>query len=102
MSGKDFVIGVLSVTAVILLTGLVIIHAVRPEPALAFGQSASAGGYLVTTSQLNPDAELLLILDTAAEKMSVYAFNVQLGRVEMLQPPIAIDKVPERRSREKK
>ena len=101
MSTKDLAIGVLSVTAAILLTGLVIIHAVRPEPALAFGQNAAGGGYLVTTSQLNPDAELLLILDTAAAKMNVYAFNVQLGRVDMLQPPIAIDKVPERRRREK-
>ncbi len=99
MSGKDFAIGILSVTAVILLTGLIIVHAVLPRQAMAFGQNAAGGDYLVTTSQLDQGSELLVILDTATDRMNVYLFNSQLGQVELLQPPIQIDKLPEARDR---
>ncbi len=61
---RDFAIGVLSVTAVILLTALLVGHALLPRQAMAYAQSTSAGGYLVTTSQVDDSAELLLILNT--------------------------------------
>lgn len=90
MKTKDFAIGVLTVTAVILLTGLIIVSAVAPRQAMAFAQNAGAGDYLVTTSQYNEYTELLLVFDTAQLKMNAYVFNPQTGQVELLQPPIPI------------
>ncbi len=90
MNTKDFTIGVLTVTAVILLTGLIIIHAVAPREAKAFGQNAGAGDYLVTTTQYTKWIELLVVFDTAQLKMNAYVFNTQTGQVELLQPPIPI------------
>jgi hypothetical protein len=90
MSRKDFAIGVLSVTAVVLLTGLIIVQAMAPQQAMAFGQSAGSGDFLVTTSQVNDYVELLIVLDTAQMKMNAYIFNPQTGQVELLQPPIPV------------
>jgi len=90
MNSKDFTIGVLSVTAAVLLTGLIIIHAVSPKQAMAIGQNAEGGDYLVTTSQYNDFVELLMVFDTAQMKMNAYVFNPQTGQVELLQPPIPI------------
>ncbi len=90
MNGKDFTIGVLTVTAVILMTGLIVIQAVAPKQAMAIGQNATAGDYLVTTSQYTSHSELLLVFDTAQMKMNAYVFNPQMGQVELIQPPIAI------------
>jgi hypothetical protein len=92
MNTKDFAIGVLTVTAVILLTALIIVQAVAPREARAFGQSESAGDYLVTTSQYNEYVELLMVFDTAQMKMNAYVFNPQTGQVELLQPPIPIQR----------
>jgi len=97
MSSKDFAIGTLSVTAVILLTGLILLHALSPQQAMAFGQNAAAGDYVVTTSQLSDRTELLIVVNTATEQMNVYAFNPQLGQVELLQPSIPIVRPNERR-----
>ena len=96
MNGKDLAIGVLSVTAVIFLTGLVIVHALLPQQAMGFGQNAAAGDYLVATSQFNERTELLLILDTASQEMNVYIFNAQLGQIELLQPPIPVNRAERR------
>ena len=90
MNSKDFAIGILTVTAVILLTGLIIIHAVSPKQAMAIGQNAGAGDYLVTTSQYNEFTELLMVFDTAQMKMNAYVFNPQTNQIELLQPPIPI------------
>jgi len=85
MNGKDFAIGVLSVTAVILLAALILVHALLPQSAMAFGQSGRAGDYLVTTSQADENVELLIILDSAVQRMNAYMFNTQMGQVELLQ-----------------
>ncbi len=90
MNGKDFTIGVLTVTAVILMTGLIIIQAVAPKQAMAFGQNAGGGDYLVTTSQFTEYSEIVLVFDTAQMKMNAYVFNAQTGQVELIQPPIPI------------
>lgn len=97
MNGKDFAIGILSVTAVILLTGLIIVHALLPQSAMAFGQNAAAGDYLVTTSQLNDRTELVVIVNTDTEQLNVYFFDPQLGQIQLLQPPIPIVRQDERR-----
>ena len=101
MTTKDFAIGILSVTGVILLTGIILVHAFMPQQAMAYAQNAGGGDYLVTTSQLGETTELVVVLDTAVERMNVYVFNPRLGQIELLQPPITIERgeprEPERR-----
>lgn len=85
MNGKDLAIGVLSVTAVVLLTAVLIIHAVAPTPAMAFGQSGRIGPYVAATGQLDEWAELLLLVDSDAGLMNVYGFDANMGGVVLIQ-----------------
>ncbi|MHC4674165.1 MAG: hypothetical protein ACYTBZ_16895 [Planctomycetota bacterium] len=85
MDNKNFAIGILSVTAVILFSSLLITNVLMPEKAMAFAQNAASGPYVVTTSQLIEYAELLIILHTPSERMNVYALNPQNGVIELIQ-----------------
>jgi hypothetical protein len=84
MTGKDMWIGVLSITAVILMTGLALVHTLAPPAAMAFGQNDRAGDYLATTTQVDDTVELLVIVDTAAQRMNAYMFNTEVGQVELV------------------
>lgn len=90
---KDFAIGVLSVTAVILMTALLVSNALLPRQAMAFAQNASAGHYLVATSQLDDTAELLLILNTRTMQLNVYGFNVDTWQIVLIQPPLDLERL---------
>lgn len=83
MDSKNFAIGILSTTAVILLVGLVLVQS-RPEPAYAFGMTARGGDYLITTGQLQPSQELLYVLDAASEKMLVYRFDMSRKQIAIV------------------
>ncbi len=75
MTSKDFAIGVLSTTAVILLVGLLVILS-RPTTAFASGMTASVGRYVLTVGNVQiGNEELLYVLDTADQKMIAYRFN---------------------------
>jgi hypothetical protein len=71
MNTKDFAIGILSVTAIILLVGLLLLQA-APQPVLASGQSGTVGSFVVTTTHVDEQCELLCILDTGAQRLNVY------------------------------
>jgi hypothetical protein len=85
MNSKDLGIGILSVTATILLVGLFVVNVTQPERAYAFGQSGASGDFLVTTGQFDAVTELLYVLDTSVEQMNVYGFSVPMGRIELLR-----------------
>jgi len=85
MTTKDLAIGVLSVTAVILFTGLMLVNVILPERAMAVGQTDRSGDYLVTSAQLDETAELVCIVDAALQRMNVYGLNVQAGQIELIQ-----------------
>ena len=85
MNGKDFAIGVLSVTAVILLAAMVIVQSVAPNAALAQGAPTSSGNYIVTTSRLDDNSELLVILDSAAQRMNFYALSPVTRQLLLVQ-----------------
>lgn len=85
MNSKDLAIGVLSVTSVVLFAALVIVQALAPQTAMAFSQNANSGDFLVTTSQLDDTAELVVIVEAAAQRMNVYGLNVSLGQIELIQ-----------------
>jgi len=82
MDSKNFTIGVLSTTAVILLVGMLVIHS-RPEPAMAFGMTASGGDYLLTVGALQTrDEELVFVTHAPSMKMNVYRFDVAKAAIE--------------------
>ena len=85
MNSKDFAIGILSTTAVILLVGLVILNA-RPEPAQASGMTTTGRDYVLTVGAGgSADEELVYVLDAPAGKLIVYWFDGGRGRIEIAQ-----------------
>lgn len=85
MNGKDFAIGILSVTAVILFAALITVQALAPSPAMAIGQSASAGDLIAATSQMDEVSDMLVIVDTTAQKMNYYYFDPVLNALQVIQ-----------------
>jgi len=86
MDTKDLSIGILSTTAVILLTGLFIISS-RPEPALASGMTAQSGEYVMTNGLIHNNEEILYVINTATEHMVAYRLNVRDGQIEVAHGP---------------
>ena len=85
MNSKDFAIGILSTTAVILLVGLVILNA-RPDPAQASGMAAIGGEYILTVGTGGAaDEELVYVFDATVAKFIVYWFDGTRGRIEIAQ-----------------
>ncbi|UCE61642.1 MAG: hypothetical protein JSU63_07815 [Phycisphaerales bacterium] len=85
MNSKDYAIGILSTTAVILLVGIMVIHS-RPDPAMATGMTVSGGGYVMTVGAISiGDEELLFVIDTQAGKMIAYRFDIRSHQVNVVQ-----------------
>lgn len=85
MESKNFTIGVLSTTAVILLAALVVIHS-RPDTAFASGMTTSGGDYVVTVgSPTNNDEELVYVVDSALGGLVIYRFDANSKSVEVVQ-----------------
>ena len=83
MDSKNFVIGILSTTAAILLVGVLIIHS-RPMPAVASGVTATAGDYVVTVGSITMnDEELVYVIDAPAERMIMYRFDIGKGEIRV-------------------
>jgi hypothetical protein len=85
MNGKDFAIGVLSVTAVILLVAIVIVQTVSPNVAMAQQGGVSGAGYVVTSSRLDDNSELVVVLDSAAQKMNFYGLSPANRQLMLVQ-----------------
>lgn len=71
---QTFTIGVLVLTAAVLLVGLLATPG-RPQRAFAIGQNASGGDFLMLTQQLTNSQEALVVIDAAADRMIVYGFD---------------------------
>ena len=85
MDSRNFIIGLLSTTAAILLIGVVIV-ASRPSPARAAGMTASGGDYILTVGTGNQlDEEYIYIVDSSAQKMLAYRFDSNRGEIEIIQ-----------------
>lgn len=79
MDTRNFIIGILSVTATILFVGLVLVSTLTSSPALAFGQNDRGGDYVVATGQLDRAVELLYVLDAAVPSLAIYRFDPNRG-----------------------
>ena len=95
MDKRDLSIGILSTTAVILLTGLFIISS-RPASVQASGMTAQGGDYLMTNGMLHNDEELLYVINTATEYMVVYTLNVRAGQIVVAHGPEDLKTMRER------
>src|SRR5687768_9403684 len=85
MQSKDFTIGVLSITAVILATSFILVEALAPAPAMAGGQTAVVGEYIASTGQLDDITDLVYIIDTGVQRMNVYGYDAPTNALELVQ-----------------
>ena len=84
MNSKDFALGILSTTAVILLVGIFVIHS-RPQPAYASGMTDRAGRYVMTVGSVTiNDEELVFVIDTNAKKMISYRFDTRQRKAHIV------------------
>ena len=85
MDNKNFAIGILSTTAVILFVGLVVVQT-RPAPAVAAGMANSGGDYeLAVGSMDRGEEEVVYVIDAPQQRLVTYRFNANSGTVEILQ-----------------
>jgi len=84
MDSKNFLIGLLSTTAAILLVGVVVVLT-RPTPVIAAGMTASGGDYILTVGTgTQIDEEYVYVVDTSSQKMLVYRFDGNRGVIEII------------------
>lgn len=82
---KNFLIGLLSTTASILLVGLLLLQG-QARTAHAEGMTTSGGNYILTVGrQNNGDEELLYLIDAGSDKLIAYRFNSVSKTIELVQ-----------------
>lgn len=87
MDRNNLVIGVLSITAVVLLVGLFIVIQVQ-QPAYAAGMSVSGGDYIMTVGKVQSTPtqypeELLYVIDVPESKLISYGFDYKSKRLHV-------------------
>lgn len=92
VDGRTFAIGVLSITASILLVGFVLV-AISPKSALAIGQNDRSGDYIMLTQQLTNTNEGVIVIDAAAKRMILYAYDYNDRKINVLSG-LALDRLP--------
>jgi hypothetical protein len=85
MNAKDFAIGVLSVTAAILLTTVVLLSVLAPRPVQAFAQLDQGSGYTMYTWQVDESRENLTIINHQAGLLNIYRYDINTSRLAPLQ-----------------
>ncbi len=81
MNNQNFAIGILSVTAVILLVGLVVMGTLTQQQVRASGMNDRSGDYVLLTSEWRSGRELLWVLDARSEVLGMYYFDPQVARL---------------------
>lgn len=99
---RNFAIGTLSVTAVVLLTALIIISQLpAPRPAMAFGEVASGGDYFMFSGQIQNSNELVYVIDTAVKQLNVYGVDSSSRGIMLIQR-LDLERLPEPKKGKKK
>jgi len=95
LDGKTFAIGVLSVTACILLVGLVLVT-MMPKTAHAIGQSDRGGDYVILTQQVANNYESVIVIDAATRKLNVYGLDATSPQrqIRLMQRGVPLDRLP--------
>lgn len=77
-SNKNLAIGALSVAAVILFVGLVLVNSPIGGRAYAgSGAGVQSGDYMLVNGQFKVDEELFYLIDAASEQLVVYRFDTR-------------------------
>ena len=84
MDTRNFTIGVLSTTAVVLLVGLILVN--QQPTAYASGMGDRGGDYIVLTGAMWDQEELLYVLNTAENKMMVYRYDMNTQQITARGP----------------
>jgi hypothetical protein len=71
---KNYIIGVLSITATILLVGLLLATG-HGNQAYAIGQIDRGGDYIMVTGQFTDSMELIYVTDAAAQRINAYSWE---------------------------
>lgn len=80
MQDRDnLTIGVLSITATVLVAAILLATLVGPEPAYGIGQTDRGGDYIIVTGQFSDSSELIYITDAAAQRLNVYSYDWNRG-----------------------
>lgn len=79
---QNLAIGVLSITAVILLVGVLVVSAVN-DRAMAIGQTDRGGDYILVTSQFNNNTEFVIVTDAATQQMLIYGWNMGAKQLDV-------------------
>lgn len=93
LDGKSFAIGILSVTACVLLVGYLLLAA-QPAPVYATGQVDRGGDYILATQQLSNSQEGVIVIDAAARQMSLYILDMNQRRIRPIQLNIPLSRMP--------
>lgn len=83
MQSRNLAIGVLSITAVILFVGLIIVS-VMPRTAVASDVSSYGGDFTITVGRVTRDTEVLYVLDNVTQRLLVYGISRKNGAVDIL------------------
>lgn len=75
-------ISTLSITAMVLLVGILVVTTVQ-DRAAAVGLNDRGGDYIVLTMQFNNGTENVVVTDAAAKWINVYGFDLSTRRVEI-------------------
>lgn len=84
MGSKDLAISILSITAVILLVGVLLMQA-SPGAVYASGMTESGGDYTMTVGKLTANEELLYVVDSVQQKLGVYRYDAQRGGIILIE-----------------
>lgn len=80
-----FAVGILSVTAVMLAVGVLIVQ-MMPATVRADGMSVSGGDYIMTVGALvDTDEEYVYVVDVPSSKLAVYRFDAARHQIQIIQ-----------------
>lgn len=80
---QTFAIGILSVTACVLLVGFLLVT-MMPQPAYAIGQNDRGGDYVIMTQQISTSVEAIVVIDAASKGMILYTFDYNAKKIRQI------------------
>lgn len=89
---RTFAVGVLTITAAVLLVGWLMISA--PRAAYAIGMLDRGGDYIMVTQQISNSEEVVVVIDAASDRMNVYLLDANSRKLALIQSNFPLDRLP--------
>lgn len=80
---RNLTIGVLSITATVLLVGVILTTLGGFTPVQALGQIDRGGDYIMVTGQFTENTELVYITDAAAQRLNLYSYETSTRQITL-------------------